>query len=84
MEAALWVFDQTLDFRRGALLAVNLGDDADTVGAVFGQIAGAYYGESGILVEWRSRLALVEKITECADRFMELSGQYPSTAKCQK
>lgn len=26
------------------LFAVNLGDDADTTGAVYGQIAGAYYG----------------------------------------
>ncbi len=82
LEAALWAFDQTLDSRHGVLPAVNLGDDADTVGAVFGQIAGAYYGESGIPVEWRSRLARVEKITECADHFMELSGQYPSTAEC--
>lgn len=28
--------------------AVNLGDDADTTGAVCGQLAGAYWGESGI------------------------------------
>ena len=32
----------------GAILAVNLGNDADTVGAVYGQIAGAYYGEFGL------------------------------------
>ncbi|MCX5971731.1 MAG: ADP-ribosylglycohydrolase family protein [Coprothermobacterota bacterium] len=82
LEAALWAFEQTLDFHDGVLLAVNLGNDADTVGAVFGQIAGAYYGERGIPKEWWSKLALVEKITEYADRFMELSGQYPSTAKC--
>ncbi|MEI6309007.1 MAG: ADP-ribosylglycohydrolase family protein [bacterium] len=73
LEAALWAFQQTLSFRHGALLAVNLGDDADTVGAVFGQIAGAYYGESGIPEEWRSKLALVDKITEYADQLMELS-----------
>ena len=35
-------------FREGAILAVNLGDDADTTGAVYGQLAGAFYGESGI------------------------------------
>jgi ADP-ribosyl-[dinitrogen reductase] hydrolase len=26
-------------------MAVNLGDDADTTGAVYGQLAGAFYGE---------------------------------------
>jgi hypothetical protein len=54
-------------------LLVEDRDDADTVGAVFGQIAGAYYGESEIPKEWRSKLALVDKITEYADQLMELS-----------
>ncbi|MCY7379484.1 MAG: ADP-ribosylglycohydrolase family protein, partial [Gemmatimonadaceae bacterium] len=44
LEAALWAFSRTDDFRSGALAAVNLGDDADTTGAVYGQLAGAYYG----------------------------------------
>ena len=44
LEAALWAFDRSQDFREGALMAVNLGDDADTTGAIYGQIAGAYYG----------------------------------------
>ncbi len=38
-------------------MAVNLGDDADTNGAVYGQIAGAYYGEKEIPVDWRNKLA---------------------------
>ena len=42
LEAALWAFYRTDYFRDGALLAVNL--DADTTGAVYGQLAGAYYG----------------------------------------
>jgi ADP-ribosyl-[dinitrogen reductase] hydrolase len=29
-------------------MAVNLGDDADTTGAVYGQLAGAFYGEKAI------------------------------------
>jgi ADP-ribosyl-[dinitrogen reductase] hydrolase len=44
LEAALWAFHKSSSFEEGALLAVNLGDDADTTGAVYGQIAGAYYG----------------------------------------
>lgn len=55
-------------FREGALPAVNLGDDADTTGAAYGQIAGALYGESGIPREWRDQLALHHLIEEFADR----------------
>ncbi|MBX0332973.1 ADP-ribosylglycohydrolase family protein [Pontibacter sp. HSC-14F20] len=53
LEAALWAFYISSSFEEGALLAVNLGNDADTTGAVYGQIAGAYYGEQGIPERWR-------------------------------
>ncbi len=43
-------------FEEGALLAVNLGDDADTTGAVYGQFAGAFYGESGIPSRWLAKV----------------------------
>lgn len=56
LEAALWAFHDAVDFREAVLRAVNLGDDADTTGAVCGQFAGAYFGESGIPQEWRDRL----------------------------
>jgi len=39
------------------LKAVNLGDDADTTGAIAGQLAGAYWGESGVPQRWREGLA---------------------------
>lgn len=58
LEAALWAFYHSSSFREGCLLAVNLGDDADTTGAVYGQLAGAFYGEQGIPEAWRTRLAL--------------------------
>lgn len=57
LEAALWAFYDAADFREGVLRAVNLGDDADTTGAVCGQLAGAYWGESGVPREWRDGLA---------------------------
>lgn len=56
LEAALWAFYRTENFRDGLLLAVNLGDDTDSVGAVYGQIAGAYYGAQAIPAEWISAL----------------------------
>jgi hypothetical protein len=75
LEAALWAFDRSDDFREGALLAVNLGNDADTTGAVYGQIAGAYYGVQGIPAEWRERLALRERLRGYADLLFALSEQ---------
>src|SRR4029077_11947856 len=44
LEAALWSVDQTTCLEDAVVLAVNLGDDADSVGAVTGQLAGALYG----------------------------------------
>ena len=66
LEAALWAFSKSTCFRHGALLAVNLGNDADTTGAVYGQLAGAYYGVEGIPAEWRTRLAKLNLLERLA------------------
>ena len=73
LEAALWAFYKTDNFRDGALLAVNLGDDADTTGAVYGQLAGAYYGANAIPENWRKHLALRKTIEVLADKLHGLS-----------
>jgi ADP-ribosyl-[dinitrogen reductase] hydrolase len=57
LEAAMWVVDTTSSFAAALLKAVNLGDDADSVGAVAGQLAGARYGLSGIPQNWLDVLA---------------------------
>ena len=67
LEAALWAFHKTDNFRDGCLLAVNLGDDADTTGAVYGQLAGTYYGVSGIPADWLAKIAMRSLIEEMAD-----------------
>lgn len=74
LEAALWAFHHTADFRAGALKVVNLGEDADTTGAVFGQIAGAYYGEAGIPADWRAKLAMRDVIERFAGELHTLAG----------
>jgi ADP-ribosyl-[dinitrogen reductase] hydrolase len=74
LEAALWCFLRTDTFRDAILAAVNLGDDADTTGAVCGQIAGAYYGEAGIPEEWRQKLVMAEDIRALADRLYQKRG----------
>lgn len=62
LEAALWAFARAEDFRHGALLAANLGEDADTTAAVYGQLAGAYFGADRIPAAWLDRLALRDEI----------------------
>lgn len=73
LEAALWAFWNSKNFRDGCLLAANLGDDADTTAAIFGQLAGAYYGESGIPAEWREKVTMRDQIIEMADTIYERS-----------
>jgi ADP-ribosylglycohydrolase len=73
LEAALRAFDRSKSFREGALLAVNLGDDADTTGAIYGQIAGAFYGAEQIPLEWRAKLTMHDFIQEKADQLFAIS-----------
>ncbi len=67
LEAALWAFYRSDSFRDGALLAVNLGDDADTTGAIYGQLAGVYYGDGAIPSDWCEDLSLRGEILALAD-----------------
>lgn len=62
LEAALWAFWDAQDFKEAVLRAVNLGEDSDTTGAICGQFAGAYWGESSIPQEWRDGLARKDMI----------------------
>ena len=77
LEAALWAFWNSDNFRDGCLLAVNLGDDADTTVAIYGQVAGAFYGESGIPAEWLQRLHERDMIGRLAESLLDLA-QDPS------
>jgi len=53
LEAALWAFWSDGDsFEKGALAAVNLGDDTDTTAAIYGQLAGAHYGYKNLPEDW--------------------------------
>ena len=68
LEAALWCFYKTKTFKDAVLAAANLGDDADTTAAICGQIAGAFYGESGIPKQWLNQLVMRQEISDLADR----------------
>lgn len=73
LEAALWCFYNTENFRDAILMAANLGDDADTTAAICGQIAGAYYGIEGIPLDWIKKLAWNDKIIKLAGDLYEKS-----------
>jgi ADP-ribosyl-[dinitrogen reductase] hydrolase len=73
LEAALWAFHRSDSFREGALRAVNLGNDADTTGAIYGQLAGAFYGAAAIPEDWVERLTMRDFIGERADALLDFS-----------
>jgi ADP-ribosyl-[dinitrogen reductase] hydrolase len=72
LEAALWSVARARDFREAVLTAVNLGGDADSVGAVAGQLAGALYGASAIPAEWLEKLAWRDEIERLAGELFAL------------
>lgn len=82
LEAALWAFHRTDTFRDGALAVVNLGEDADTTGAVYGQLAGAYYGIGAIPEGWRCRIHMADRIVALADSLLECSNRASGMPQC--
>jgi len=70
LEAALWSFQRSANFREGALACANLGRDSDVVTAVYGAIAGAHFGVSSIPGVWRNSLMKQEAVIDAADRLL--------------
>jgi len=71
LKAALWAFNTTTTFEDGLVAAVNLGGDSDSIGAVFGQIAGAYYGFDAIPPRWVSAMKDSSGLATRIDDFIE-------------
>ena len=57
-------------FREAVLHAANLGGHSDVAAAVCGQLAGAFYGASGIPAAWRDALLRAPLIESFADRLL--------------
>lgn len=72
LRTALWCFYNTDNFKDAVLKAVNVGDDADTVGAVCGQIAGAFYGLDGIPSEWVDKIHDKDLILSMSERLIQV------------
>jgi ADP-ribosyl-[dinitrogen reductase] hydrolase len=80
MEAALWAFHRTDDFADGCLAAANLGNDADTTAAIYGQLAGAYYGMEAIPVPWHEVIARRGLVLGLADALHDAAQGQPDDA----
>lgn len=65
--AVLWAFFTTDTFAEGAVLVVNRGGDTDTTGAIYGGLAGAYYGFDAIPKHWLGDLRRHDLVTRIAD-----------------
>ena len=72
LQAALWAFHSTDSFEEALIAAVNLGGDADTIGAVCGQIAGSYYGYSAIPERWLAAIKDRKSIDKLINDFIEI------------
>ena len=76
--AALWAFHNSVTFREGALMAANLGDDADTTAAIYGQVGAARtMVHRGYLSNGGRDLALESTITRFADRLYRHTRYFP-------
>lgn len=70
LDAALWAFNTTETFADGLIAAVNLGGDSDSIGAVYGQLAGAFYGFDAIPDRWVKAVKTWEKVDALIERFL--------------
>jgi len=57
-------------FRDGLIVAVNLGGDSVSLGTVYGQIAGTYYGLLSIPAKWREAVKDWKKVDEFMTDFL--------------
>ena len=83
LEAALWAFYTTNSFEQGALAAVNLGDDTDTTAAIYGQLAGAFYGCNQIDSKWKDKLYARQLIVCMSQWLFTLANKYKMTTDDQ-
>ena len=78
LQAALWAFETTETFEDGMIAAVNLGGDADSIGAVYGQIAGAFYGYDAIPGRWLNVVKDHDQVNELIEDLIHLKMEQKS------
>lgn len=81
LEASLWCLYHSISYKEAVLKAVNLGDDADTVGAITGSLAGLYYGYDSIPKKWIKSLMKKELIDKTIEDFLNVLQQKDNQGK---
>ncbi|KAJ5272891.1 hypothetical protein N7478_008016 [Penicillium angulare] len=71
LESALWGFFNYARWADGALAVVNLGGDADTAGAIYGALAGVFYGYESIPERWIFGMVNSDQIRDSAENFAQ-------------
>ncbi|MFN7279242.1 MAG: ADP-ribosylglycohydrolase family protein, partial [bacterium] len=71
LEASIWCLLHSTDYRSAVLNAVNLGEETDTIAALTGGLAGAYYGQHSIPPEWIDALVRRQEVEMMIDGFLE-------------
>jgi len=71
LEASIWCFLTTDNYKEAVLKAVNLGNDTDTTGAVTGGLAGLLYGFDNIPTNWTEQIARKDDIENLTERLAE-------------
>lgn len=66
-------------FDEAVLAIANMGGDADTNAAIYGQLGGAYFGVEAIPASWRSTLYQGEEIDALARALVDLRLEAPLT-----
>jgi ADP-ribosyl-[dinitrogen reductase] hydrolase len=74
LKASMYCFMTTENYQDATLMAVNLGNDADTTGAVTGGLAGLYYGFNAIPEKWRKEIKRSNDIMDLCDRLSKALG----------
>ena len=74
LEASLWCIFNTTSYKNAVLKAVNLGDDANTVGAITGGLAGIIYGYDTIPSKWIDTLARKDDIIGLGEKLDSIYG----------
>ena len=75
IKIAVWGFLKFDSIRQGMIEVIRLGGDTDTNAAIYGQLAGGYYGYDAIPKEWLEGLHMLDDIKVIANR---LNNEKPS------